>query len=181
MNPLPPPPLPITTERLLLRPRGPGDLDALHDLYRREDVARFLLHGPLTRAGLEEHLDALADGDVAGLALVVELDARVVGRVSLELHGPHQGELGWTLHPDVQGRGLATEAARALLDLGFGHYGLHRVKAELDARNDASRRVCERLGMRHEGHRLQDFWCKGEWTDTDEYAVLASEWRARRH
>jgi RimJ/RimL family protein N-acetyltransferase len=35
--------------------------------------------------------------------------------------------------------------------------------------------------MRLEAHRLADFWCKGEWTDTLQYALLASEWEAIRH
>jgi RimJ/RimL family protein N-acetyltransferase len=176
-----PPRLPVTTERLVLRLREPRDLDDLAAIYGREDVARHLLHDAFTREQLEDHLADLAASDVAGLGLVVEHEGRVVGRVSLELFAPHQGDLGWTFHPDVAGRGLATEAARALIDLGFGHYGLHRIRAELDGRNDASRRLCERLGMRQEGHRLQDFWSKGEWTDTYEYALLAGEWSGRRH
>ena len=42
-------------------------------------------------------------------------------------------------------------------------------------------RLCERLGMRRESHRHVDFWSKGEWTDTYEYALLASEWETREH
>ena len=144
-------------------------------------MATYLLHEAFTLPELEEYFSGLATGDADGIGLVVELDGRVVGRVSLEFIGSDQAELGWVVHPDVGGRGIATEAALALLELGFGHYGFHRIKAELDPRNDASRRLCERLGMRREGHRLQDFWCKGEWTDTYEYALLASEWAARRH
>ncbi|GAA1477557.1 GNAT family protein [Nocardioides aestuarii] len=175
------PTLPITTERLVLRLREPRDLDDLHAIYSREDVATFLLHDAMTREQLEAHFADLAAGDADGLGLVVELDGRVVGRVSLELFAPDQGELGWTFHPEVGGRGLATEAARAMVDLGFGHYALHRIKAELDPRNESSMRLCERLGMRREGHRVQDFWTKGEWADTYEYALLASEWDGRRH
>jgi RimJ/RimL family protein N-acetyltransferase len=175
------PPLPIRTERLVLRLRRPEDLADLHSFYGRDDVATYLLHDAFTLPQLEEHFAGLAAGDDDGIGLVVELDGRVVGRVSLELCSPGQGELGWVVHPDVGGRGVATEAARAMLELGFGHYGLHRIKAELDGRNDASRRLCERLGMRQEGHRLQDYWSKGEWTDTYEYALLASEWNARQH
>lgn len=175
------PTLPITTERLVLRLREAGDLDDLHAIFGREDVALYLLHDAMAREQLQEHFADLATGDADGLGLVVELEGRVVGRVSLELFAPDQGELGWTFHPDVGGRGIATEAARAMVDVGFGHYGLHRIKAELDGRNDASRRLCERLGMRQEGHRIQDFWSKGEWTDTYEYALLASEWDGRRH
>jgi RimJ/RimL family protein N-acetyltransferase len=64
-----------------------------------------------------------------------------------------------------------------MIDLAFDHYGVHRVTAQLDARNARSAALCERLGMRRESHKLRDFWSKGEWTDSFEYAVLAEEWR----
>ncbi len=177
-----PPPLPIHTDRLVLRRREPRDTPDLHAIYGRADVTTYLLHEAFTLAELEERWARQANSDDEdAIGFVVDLDGRVVGQVALIFHGPLQGELAWTIHPDVGGRGIATEAARALLDIAFDHYRLHRVKAELDARNDASRRLCERLGMRQEGHRLADFWSKGEWTDTYEYALLASEWAARKH
>ena len=80
--------------------------------------------------------------------------------------------------PRHAGRGYATEAARAVLRMAFEHYGLRRVVANLDARNDRSAALCERLGMRRETHRLGDFWSKGRWTDSYEYALLREEWRA---
>ena len=50
------------------------------------------------------------------------------------------------------------------------------MKAQLDARNTASARLCERLGMTLEAHLRQDWWSKGEWTDTLVYGLLADEW-----
>jgi RimJ/RimL family protein N-acetyltransferase len=88
-----------------------------------------------------------------------------------------QVEVGWSLDPRFHGRGIATEGARVIIDLAFGHYAAHRVTAQLDARNDRSAALCERLGMRRESHKLRDYWSKGEWTDSVEYAVLADEWR----
>jgi RimJ/RimL family protein N-acetyltransferase len=52
--------------------------------------------------------------------------------------------------------------------------------ATLDARNARSAAVCERLGMRLECDKRADFWSKGEWTPTLEYALLADEWAGRR-
>ena len=117
------------------------------------------------------------DGQFIGLAVVHE--GQVVGDSMLHLQGTglSEGEIGWTILPEHAGRGLATEAARAVLRLGFEHYGLRRIVANLDARNDRSAALCERLGMRRETHRLGDFWSKGVWTDSYEYALLADEWR----
>ncbi|MFN2185279.1 MAG: GNAT family N-acetyltransferase, partial [Anaerolineae bacterium] len=69
--------------------------------------------------------------------------------------------------------------ARAVLDLAFGKLGLHRVIATCDPRNDASRRVMEKLGMRREGHFVKGVQIHGEWADEYFYAILAEEWTAQ--
>jgi RimJ/RimL family protein N-acetyltransferase len=182
------PELPLRTERLVLRRLRLEDAADLHAYYGRDDVAAYLLAPPVAadEAVAEIHR-RLGTGEAPGtppegLGLVMELDGRVVGDVVLMFKPPHysQAELGWVVHPDVAGRGLATEAARAMLDLGFGHYGFHRITAELDARNERSARLAERLGMRREAHRLADYWSKGAWTDSLQYALTAAEWAATR-
>ena len=180
--------LPIRTARLVLRPYDDGDLDAFHDIHRREDVTRYLPWGPRSRDEVRvivERRKSLTrlerDGD--GLCLVVVLmhTGAVVGDVDLQLHSRehHQGEVGYVIHPDHQGNGYATEATAAMLRVGFETYGLHRIVGRLDARNDASARVLERLGMRREAHLRENEFLKGEWTDEVLYAILADEWRPR--
>ena len=88
------------------------------------------------------------------------------------------GEVGYLFNPAHAGRGYATEASRALLQVGFEELGLHRIIGRLDVRNAASARVLERLGMRREAHFVQNEWLKGEWTDELVYAMLDREWRA---
>ena len=90
-----------------------------------------------------------------------------------------QGEIGYIVHPAHTGHGYATEAAALMLRLGFEELGLHRVEARLDARNLASARVLERLGMRREACLVQTRFVRGEWTDELVYAILQDEWRAR--
>lgn len=174
--------LPLRTERLTLRAHTEGDLDALLSYYSDPEVARFLLDPPWTeeygREQLASRRDRLGlDTPSRALALVVEHEGRVVGDVALWVSDETgaKGEVGWVFHPDAAGRGLATEAAAALLEIGFGRYGMHRVVAQLDARNAASVRLCERLGMVREGLLRQDWWSKGEWTDSLVYAALASD------
>ena len=88
------------------------------------------------------------------------------------------GEIGYAFDPAFGGRGLATEAAAAMLRLGFEDLGLHRVIARLDARNLPSARLCERLGMRLEARLVRNEWFKGEWSDELDFAMLADEWPA---
>ena len=93
---------------------------------------------------------------------------------------PGTAELGYRLRRDTWGRGLATEGSRALLDHAFGTLALPRVWAQTMAVNAGSRRVMERLGMRHvrtEVHEWDDplpGWQQGEVV----HEITAAEWRA---
>jgi hypothetical protein len=86
-----------------------------------------------------------------------------------------QAEIGFTLAPQHQGYGYATEAVPRLLHYLLIERGKHRVRATCDDRNMGSAAVLERVGMRREGHLLESTWPKGEWTN-DLYAVLRREW-----
>jgi RimJ/RimL family protein N-acetyltransferase len=87
------------------------------------------------------------------------------------------GEVGFIFNPAYQGRGYATEAARAVLAWGFDGMGFHRMIGRTEARNVASARVLEKLGMRLEAHLLENEWVKGEWQSELVYAILEHEWR----
>ena len=90
---------------------------------------------------------------------------------------PRQCEIGFTIAPDHQGRGYATEAVRLLVGYLFTGRGKHRITAYCDARNAASAALLERLGMRREGHLRESSWAKGEWTDDLVYGLLRDEWQ----
>jgi RimJ/RimL family protein N-acetyltransferase len=182
------PDYPLRTARLVLRPYAIGDLDDVHDIQSRPEVARYLLVGARdrdqVRAALEERILAtLPDGEGGSLSLAVVLPetGTVIGEVVLFLRSREhrQGEIGYVFHPDHGGRGYTTEAARAMLRLGFDEFGLHRIVGRIDARNAASARVLDRLGMRREAHFAQNKILKGEWSDEVVYAILEDEWRAR--
>jgi RimJ/RimL family protein N-acetyltransferase len=91
-------------------------------------------------------------------------------------HEPYRAEIGFTLAREHQGRGFASEAVSLLLDYAFGTLGLHRVVAIADCRNAPSVALLERVGMRREGHFLENVWFKRGWADEYLYAVLKDEW-----
>ncbi len=181
------PDYPIETERLRLRPFTRGDVDAVHAYRRREDVARFLFDQPMSRESCAEAVQARvgqtgfeSEGDRIVLA-VERRDLVMIGEVSLILRSvdARQAELGYILHPDFHGVGYATEAAKAVLGIGFDGAWMHRIFARCDARNTASARVMERLGMRREAHFRDHMRVKGAWQEELIYALLEGEWRAR--
>ncbi|TSC33128.1 GNAT family N-acetyltransferase [Corallococcus sp. Z5C101001] len=89
---------------------------------------------------------------------------------------PRLGEIGFTLSREHQGQGLGTEAVRTLLEYVFGTLSLHRVFAVTDAKNIAAATVLERVGMRREGHFIENIFFKGAWGDEFQYALLGREW-----
>jgi RimJ/RimL family protein N-acetyltransferase len=185
---VPKPDFPLKTARLTLRPYTPGDLDDLYEIQSRPDVTRYVPFGARdrdqVRKSLEEKIRAAVlenEGDNLTLAVVLPETGAVIGDVMLfwQSREHMEGEIGYIFHPDYGGRGYATEAAAMMLRLGFEAFGLHRIVGRLDARNTASARVLERLGMRREAHFVRNEFIKGEWTDEVIYAILEDEWRAR--
>jgi RimJ/RimL family protein N-acetyltransferase len=171
---------PVTTDRLTLRPVVPDDAGAFLSWRASADVVRYMYQPPWDRPTAEAKLRTWSSapfedvGDV--LVLAVELGGDVVGEAMLKwAAGPRQAEVGYALHPDVGGRGLATEAARATLRLAFVTYGFHRVYARIDEENLASVRVVERLGMRQEARLVESDLRDGGWSTELVYAILDRE------
>lgn len=193
-QPVPPPPglrpqYPVRTERLLLRPLGPGDTDALLVYRSRPDVCRYVPFEPMTKQDITERLAGMwavteLTGEGQALTLGVEVTAtgELIGDVILFWHSRQHagGELGYVFAPSAGGQGYATEAARAVLQLGFEGLGLHRITARIDERNEPSARLARRLGMRQEARLVHNELFKGEWSTELDFAMLAQEWQAHR-
>jgi len=176
---------PITTDRLTLRPFTPRDLHALHSYESRPDVTRYLYWEPrdldTTRTFLDKKITRTTlhdEGDALDLAITRRDTGDLIGNcLIIWTSSTHrQGEIGYILHPGHHGHGYAPEAARAMLRLGFEDLGLHRITGRLDARNTASARVLEKLGMRREAHLIDNEQVKGEWSSEMIYAMLDTEW-----
>lgn len=105
----------------------------------------------------------------------------IIGDCGFEIkrYDQQQAEIGFSFSQQFQKQGYATEAIRGLLDYLFSTFNLHRVLAICDVENQASVRLLERLGMRREGHYIQNYWFKGNWASEYLYAILADEWRIK--
>jgi RimJ/RimL family protein N-acetyltransferase len=180
---------PIETERLSLRPFVASDLDVLHRLQSLPEVVRYLRWGVRTRdevaAVLEEriHQTRIAtEGDTLILAVTLRDGGALIGDVNLHLLSSEnkQGKFGFVLLPEYHGQGYGREAAMATLALGFDTMGLHRIAGYCDARNTASARLMERLGMRREAHLPESEGFKSEWAHLYIYVMLATEWQASK-
>ena len=150
-----------TTARTYLRPFEPADAAELLALFRDPVVRRFLLDDVLVSAEWVD--EEIADSarrftDARGGLWTVRLQAGgpVVGFAGFrDFFDPPRLQLLYGLHPDVQGRGLATEVAAEVCRFGFEALGFDEVRAAIDSPHDASRAVLERLGFT-ETHRTED-------------------------
>jgi len=147
--------LTLRTERLGLRPLSGADADALHRISNEPLVRRYLWDDePVSEAairGVIGQSERMFSEDGIGLFGVRFRgdDALLLGFCGLvRLEGMDEPELGYELTPEVWGRGLATEAARACIRYAFEVVGFGRVIAGADAPNAASLRVIEKLGMK---------------------------------
>lgn len=170
--------------RITLREFVPEDWSAVHDWASRADACRYQAWGPNDPEETRAHVrSAVASADARPrmhyvLAAVLREAGRVVGSGTLSVRSERfrSGEIAYIVHPDYWGRGLATEIAGLLLRLGFGHLGLHRIVGTCDARNVASARTLQKVGMIHEGRHRHTLLIRDGWRDSDVYAILEHEW-----
>ncbi|MEW4309437.1 GNAT family N-acetyltransferase [Rossellomorea marisflavi] len=170
----------FTTDRLTIRPFIEDDIHDVYTIYQEEETCRYLLHGPWTTEDREERfrkkLLNQSLSSESGLSLAVLEGDRIIGDLSVWYTGMKDTvEIGYSFARETGGKGYATEALRGLVKRLFIEYDIHRIQATLDSRNQASAKLCERIGMRKEAHFMQDYWNKGEWTDSLVYGMLMAD------
>jgi RimJ/RimL family protein N-acetyltransferase len=145
----------FTTERLTLRPRTLGDLDACLAMDRDPLVTKFI-QGPWAdpvahQAFVEARISHVYPAGMGYWSILAS--ARFIGWIlltPLDLHGPDI-EIGWRLVRAAWNHGYATEAARPVLDHALHTLGLQRVVADIDPANTGSISVARKLGFVPDG------------------------------
>lgn len=160
----------IETERLLLRPLVPDDLDGLAALYADAENMKWLGPGARTRAQAAESLDRMWNlyrkQGFGMMATVEKLTGALIGRCGYlvqTVEGREELELAWLIARERQGRGFATEAAVALRDYAEKELGRKRVISLIVPGNHPSAKVAQKIGMQVEGEtafrgNLVDVW-----------------------
>lgn len=177
-----PTPTELRTARLLLRQPRPDDVDAYLALESDPEYAHYGSRYSVDRAGMERGLARIIATPWEQRAeFAIVLEGQVIGRVVLDVDRTNvTGALGYGVARPLWGRGIASEAARAVVDYGFGTYRLAKVWARADPRNVASVRVLEKLGMQREGLLREHLLIRGERVDRVYYGILRAEWEALR-
>jgi [ribosomal protein S5]-alanine N-acetyltransferase len=147
-------PLPIETERLILRAFEPeSDAEQMLEVYGDPAVMRYIPEDvyrslAAVRATLERYAREQESRGFSFWAVVERSGGHVIGDAGFGVfQQTGDVELGYTLRRDRWGRGYAPEAAQACLDAALAHLDVARIVAVVDAENARSSRVAERIGM----------------------------------
>ena len=171
-----------------VRLRGPRreDADALFELFADPQVMRYWSRPPMTTRseaeGLIEEIDeSFTQRTKLNWMLTLRSDDVVIGSCTLFNFEPRhrRAEVGYALRSDHWGRGIATEAATLALDWAFRVLGLHRIEADIDPRNQSSRKLLHRLGFSSEGVLRERYFVGEDISDTELFGLLESDWAKR--
>ncbi len=175
----------LNTPRLVLRPLELGDASALQLLAGDLRVAETTLHVPhpyedgMAERFIRRQADVYANGTMVNFAVTLRESGALIGVIGIGLMRVfNRGELGYWIGFPYWNQGYCTEAGRAVVAYGFDVLKLNRIEARHFARNPASGRVMQKLGMQREGVLRQHVQRWGRYENMVVYAILREEYRA---
>lgn len=176
----------LQTERLTLRKLTPRDAQDMFDYAHRADVTRYLTWSPhpdvrYSREYLEYLQGRYAGGMYYDWGVIDRSTGKMIGTCGFtSFNCTHdKAEIGYVLHPDYWGKGLAAEAVKKILDFGFEKLRLHRIEAKFMKENARSLRVMEKVGMTFEGYEREAMLIKGRYVTVGTCAILKDEWEKK--
>ena len=177
--------LPIEGTRLILRRLDPADLKDFLAYRQNPEVCRYQGFDVFSEAKAQSFIDEQKKapfgkaGHWIQIGIAFKDSNLLIGDCALKFQAyePRTAELGYTINPQYQQKGYATEAIKTLLQHIFKHHSIHRVLALVDTRNISSIKLVEKLGFRKEAHFLQSYFDEQDmaWMDEYQYALLHSE------
>ena len=178
----------IETDRLILRPFELSDEEAVFSICSEKEIAantRTIPHPyPREQAAvwIKSQPEMWTAGKAAVFAVCLKSSGQLVGAVGLQIAEMDQNaELGYWVDKDHWGQGIATEASAAAVEFGFRTLELHKIHAHYMARNPASGRIMEKIGMTKEGFFPGHIRKWGQFHDVVFYGILKSDFENNRN
>ena len=174
----------IETERLILRNIDLKDLDTFLEYRNDPSVAKYQSWEPkLKREQVSAFIFELQNQKIGEpgkwnqIVWILKENMVHIGDCALKVQEDNmQAELGFTLSGNYQGKGYAREATNALIIYAFKNLNLHRIFSITDCKNTSAIKLLKSLGMRQEGHFIENIFFKGAWGDEFLFAILKKEW-----
>lgn len=172
----------LETQRLLLRPLSLDDAGDMQRIRSDERVMAFMdseRHTALEHSVqfITENLKAYQNKKGLFWALTLKSTGRFIGDFSYwDINHKHaRAEIGYTLHPDHWGQGFMNEALQTLLRFGFQDLNLHSIEANINPKNDTSRKLLLRLGFVKEAYFREHYYYNGQFIDSEIYSLLEED------
>jgi len=175
----------LESERLAYRKFTMRDFPIVFDWLSDAESMKYRKGEPRSEAEVYDYLNWAIDSAEADdcknyeYAVVLKNERTLIGAASL-FNLPEAPEIGWTVHRNYWKQGYGTEIGKTMLKLGFETLSLRRIIAGCNAKNHASYKIMEHLGMRREAHLVKAQFgnsaLNNEWCDRFQYAMLHEEW-----
>ncbi len=175
----------LKTENYIIRSFKIGDLERFRNYRAIPSIAKYQSWSDFT---YEDALNLFYRIDYSNFGVkgnwyqmaIAEIESNeLIGDLALHFINKDQVEIGFTISPEYQGKGVAYESVTRILEYLFIELKKHRVVAITDAKNIASSKLLEKLGFRKEAHYVKNIFFKGEWGDEYQFAMLGSEFRSK--
>lgn len=172
----------LVTERLLLRAFHPEDDQALFSLRSDKKVMKWL-DRPLASSVDEmtqfigRIITDLAENNGITWALTVKENPKLMGTIGYWKldKGNHRAEIGYMIHPELQGKGLMQEAMTVVIDYGFNEMKLHSIEANVNPGNEASIKLLGRNKFVQEAYFKENYYYDGRFLDSVIYSRLTEK------
>jgi ribosomal-protein-alanine N-acetyltransferase len=170
----------LTTERLVLKQITPADAPALFALRSDPSVMRYLDRPVAKTVSEAESLirlitDTLEKNDAITWGIFLKEGSALQGTIGFwQIQKEHyRAEIGYMLHPSLQGKGLMSEAMAAVLTYGFRTMQLHSVEANVNPGNKPSIALLQRHGFVQEAYFKENYFYNGQFVDSAIFSLLS--------
>lgn len=178
----------LETQRLLLTEMTEAEIDINGQLRNDLDAMRFL---DRPRAATPEQRRALFDqvkemearGEGLLWCIYLKENQQFIGTIGFfrTNHGSNYSEIGYMLFPAYWQKGFMTEAATRILQFAFDSLRFHRIEANINPGNEASRALLLKLGFRKEAYFVENYFFNNQYLDSEMYGILDREWEVRQY
>lgn len=178
----------IETERLILRRFAYTDDGAMLRNFIADEAVQFMYSEPVyttkeeVKALLDKYIGSYAREDYYRWAVIEKASGECIGQIAFFLVDSknHFAEIEYCIGGAFQGRGYATEAAKAVIAYGFDRMNLHKVQICTKTINAKSKRVIEKCGLTYEGTLRDYFYMDGKYVGRLYFSILRSEYKKQQ-
>jgi [ribosomal protein S5]-alanine N-acetyltransferase len=169
----------LESERLLLRQMTHADVDEVFTIRSSPELMKYVPRPLLQNKEEAKHLidiinERIISKEGINWAVTIKPNNKLVGYIGhYQIKWEHfRSEIGYMFLPEVQGKGIATEAIQLLIDYGFNIMKMHSIEAVIDPENIASAKVLEKNGFVKEAHFKENEFYDGKFIDSVIYSII---------